>query len=122
MEALKQRFIKLFEASGWTQAEAARRLEMTRGGVNGIITGNTVPSPGAVKLLELLVAENGNAVAHEIKQSGPSYGVEAKLAALPENERAEVLEIFNAIVQQAERRVSYTKKRAKPGAPGSAAS
>ena len=95
---------------------------MTRGGVNGIITGNTVPSPGAVKLLELLVAENGNAVAHEIKQSGPSYGVEAKLAALPENERAEVLEIFNAIVQQAERRVSYTKKRAKPGAPGSAAS
>jgi len=95
---------------------------MTRGGVNGIITGNTVPSAAAVKLLEMLVAETGKLSSMELNKASVSYGVEAKLAALPENERNEVLEIFNTIVEQAERRVSYTKKRARPGAPGSAAS
>lgn len=38
-------------------------MEMTRGGINGIITGPTVPSAGAVKLLEMLVMENGGTLA-----------------------------------------------------------
>ena len=46
-EPLKKEFIQLFKLSGWTQAEVARQLELTRGGVNGIITGRTVPKkPG----------------------------------------------------------------------------
>lgn len=34
-------------------------MEMTRGGINGIVTGPTVPSAGAVKLLEMLAMESG---------------------------------------------------------------
>ena len=47
--------MRLFEASSWTQAEVARQLEITRGGVNGIITGRTVPSHATVKLFKLIL-------------------------------------------------------------------
>jgi DNA-binding XRE family transcriptional regulator len=52
---LKKEFIEYYKKSGWTQAEAARQLELTRGGVNGIITGPTVPSLATVKLFKLLL-------------------------------------------------------------------
>src|SRR5947207_4546725 len=54
-EPLKKEFIQLFKVSGWTQAEVARQLELTRGGVNGIITGKTVPSQATVKLFRLIL-------------------------------------------------------------------
>ncbi len=59
MNGLKNRFIELFSASGWSQAEVARRLEMTRGGVNGIVTGDSVPSAAAVKLFEMILSSEG---------------------------------------------------------------
>jgi transcriptional regulator with XRE-family HTH domain len=60
---LKREFISLFKASGWTQAEVARQLELTRGGVNGIITGSTVPSQATLKLFKLiLLAEKPKAM------------------------------------------------------------
>jgi len=60
---LKREFINLFKASGWTQAEVARQLELTRGGVNGIITGSTVPSQATLKLFKLiLLAEKPEAM------------------------------------------------------------
>jgi transcriptional regulator with XRE-family HTH domain len=60
---LKAEFLQLFEASGWTQAEVARQLELTRGGVNGIITGGTVPSNATLKLFKLiLLSEKPEAV------------------------------------------------------------
>jgi len=52
---LKKQFIELYEQSGWSQAEVARQLELTRGGVNGIITGPTVPSLATVKLFQLVL-------------------------------------------------------------------
>lgn len=54
-EPLKKEFIQLFKLSGWTQAEVARQLELTRGGVNGIITGRTIPSHATVKLFRLIL-------------------------------------------------------------------
>jgi transcriptional regulator with XRE-family HTH domain len=60
---LKLEFLQLFKASGWTQAEVARQLELTRGGVNGIITGRTVPSHATLKLFKLiLLAEKPEAI------------------------------------------------------------
>ena len=59
MNGLKHKFIELFSSSGWSQAEVARRLEMTRGGVNGIVTGDAVPSPAAVKLFEMILESEG---------------------------------------------------------------
>ena len=55
MHPLKKEFLNLFEASGWSQAEVARKLEMTRGGINGIVTGETVPSVATVKLFRLIL-------------------------------------------------------------------
>ena len=55
MHPLKKQFIELYEKSGWSQAEVARQLELTRGGVNGIITGPTVPSLATVKLFQLIL-------------------------------------------------------------------
>lgn len=49
----------MFESTGWSQAEAARRMDMTRGGINGIITGPTIPSAASVKLLEMLLVDHG---------------------------------------------------------------
>jgi len=51
----KAEFIALFRRSGWSQAELARKLEMTRGGVNGVITGRTSPSAMALRLFRLIL-------------------------------------------------------------------
>jgi len=56
VDPFKQEFIALFELSGWSQAEAARQLHLTRGGVNGIITGKASVSASTVELLRLKVA------------------------------------------------------------------
>jgi hypothetical protein len=66
---LKKEFIELYRTSGWTQAEAARQLELTRGGVNGIITGPTVPSLATVKLFRLIL-ESPPGVLRKTGQTG----------------------------------------------------
>jgi transcriptional regulator with XRE-family HTH domain len=55
----KARFIELFERSGWSQAEVARQLEMTRGGVNGIITGDANVSISVLRHFEMVLQSNG---------------------------------------------------------------
>ncbi len=55
MHPRKKEFIELFEASGWTQAEAARQLGISRGGVNGIVTGETIPSEITMRLFRLIM-------------------------------------------------------------------
>jgi transcriptional regulator with XRE-family HTH domain len=62
LKTLKQRFIELYVASGWSQAELARRMDKTRGGINGIITGETSPDPSSVKFLETLLLQAGKAI------------------------------------------------------------
>ena len=57
MNPQKAEFIELARRSGWSQAEIARKLEMTRGGVNGIITGPTIPSLVALKLFRMTLAQ-----------------------------------------------------------------
>jgi transcriptional regulator with XRE-family HTH domain len=69
MDPLKREFIELFEASGWSQAELGRRIDMTRGGVNGIITGDAVPSMAAVRLFRLVLAQVNPKAASQV-----SYG------------------------------------------------
>jgi transcriptional regulator with XRE-family HTH domain len=62
LKTLKQRFIELYNASGWKQAELARRMDKTRGGINGIITGDTSPDPSSVKMLEMLMLQAGKTI------------------------------------------------------------
>ena len=104
VDAKKAEFIELFRRSGWSQAELARKLEMTRGGVNGYITGPTIPSATALRLFRLtLMGERPEALATA------SPGEEAALApwerqvihalrGLAPRDRARVLEWFTAML------------------------
>ena len=49
-------FVRLLTAAGWSQAEAARRLQITPGAVSQICSGKTLPRPALLNLLKLLVA------------------------------------------------------------------
>jgi hypothetical protein len=85
---LKKEFIELFQSSGWTQAEVARQLELTRGGVNGIITGCTVPSQATVKLFKLiLLSEKPEAVSAAARPTSLQYAEEYWLRELIEEMR-----------------------------------
>jgi transcriptional regulator with XRE-family HTH domain len=55
MHPLKKEFIEMFEASGWSQADIARKLELTPGGVSSIIKGDHIPSMTTVKLFRLIL-------------------------------------------------------------------
>ena len=46
----------MFARTQWSQAELARKLELTPGGVSGIVKGPTNPSASLLKLLQLVVA------------------------------------------------------------------
>ncbi len=47
--------MSLVKASGWSQAEVARRLHITPGAVSQICNGHTRPRPGTVNLLKMLI-------------------------------------------------------------------
>lgn len=85
---LKQEFLELFQSSGWTQAEVARQLELTRGGVNGIITGRTVPSNATVKLFKLiLLSQQPEAMSAAARPASVQYAEEAWVRELMEEMR-----------------------------------
>jgi len=55
MDSRTEEFISLVKASGWSQAEVARRLHITPGAVSQICNGHTRPRPGTVNLLKMLI-------------------------------------------------------------------
>jgi transcriptional regulator with XRE-family HTH domain len=57
VEPENKRFVELMETVGWTQAETARRLHMSSGGVNQIVKGTVRPSPQTLALLVRVVAD-----------------------------------------------------------------
>lgn len=111
MDPLKKEFIALFELSAWSQAEAARQLHLTRGGVNGIITGKASVSKGLVELLRLKVAVLGKPL-HGMVSVADESGMDARLSRLPACERAAALELMKVIIQHAEKRTKASSSRA----------
>jgi hypothetical protein len=55
VDPLKREFIDLARRSGWHDAEIARQLELTRGGVHGLLKGDTVPSRSILKLFQMVL-------------------------------------------------------------------
>ena len=104
MHPLKKEFIELYRQSGWTQAEAARQLELTRGGVNGIITGPTVPSLATVKLFRLILesprpkSEASGGERHSEDWAEPLL---EELRKLEEGQRSRLVGAFREIVRAA---------------------
>jgi hypothetical protein len=91
---LKSEFLRLAKRSKWTQAEIARQLDLTRGGVHGIVKGDTVPSRALVRLFQFVLAEKapaggaawtrgaGKASTRATRSGGGFYGSE-ELRAVP---------------------------------------
>ena len=97
-------FSRLLTAARWSQAEAARRLQITPGAVSQICSGKTQPRAATLNLLKLMIArENPKALAlHESEAWRALEHWEKELLAdlrqLPERERLRLLPIFRQMV------------------------
>jgi len=104
LDALKAEFKRLFEASGWSQAEAARQLDLTRGGVNGIVTGPNSVSEATVRLFRYVLAEKGIILGDQahgpIRETAGESDLELwkRRAKAAEKENAEIKAILRALI------------------------
>jgi transcriptional regulator with XRE-family HTH domain len=103
-------FLELMAAAGWSQAEVARQLEITSGGVSQIARGHVTPSPVTLRLLRLLV--HGTTAASEGAGTVPAYA-QGLIRALEEIEP----EMREVVIDTALRLAKAYKKRpsSKPG-------
>jgi transcriptional regulator with XRE-family HTH domain len=58
-DPLAREFAALLGATGWSQAEAARKLQITRGAISQIMSGRTRPRASTLNLLRLLARDDG---------------------------------------------------------------
>lgn len=99
MDPKKQEFKRLLDLSGWTQAEAARKLELTRGGVNGLVTGKSVPSQATLKLFRLILESERPEALHE---TAPEYRV-------TKNRAVELLNQIRGLQDELEKEISSNR-------------
>ena len=102
MKPVKREFLQLASRSGWSQAELARQLELTRGGVHGIVKGKTSPSPGLLKLLKLVLAqEKPEALTGALleRTRGSGHELLSELDHLPEDVRVECVKHITGLVR-----------------------
>lgn len=103
VSTLKRDFIELAKASGWSQAEIARQLELTRGGVNGIITGTKEPSKAMVRLLYLvLMSEKPEIFKGRPDLKEPGVSPENLGVAVKRGRRGPMIDLFDALMQLGE--------------------
>jgi transcriptional regulator with XRE-family HTH domain len=58
MKSKAQEFVRFMELAGWSQAETARRLNLTPGAVSQICNGKTEPRQATLNLLKLTLLSN----------------------------------------------------------------
>lgn len=64
-------FISLWEASGWTKAETARRLDLSRSAIGKFVEGTTMPSVQTLRLFKFVLAsERPGALTGTLKGAG----------------------------------------------------
>lgn len=118
----KREFAALADHTGWTQAELARKLEITRGGINGLVKGPTVPSPALLKLLRMIVAaEKPDSMPPPEPVPEPELAEKRRLKRLTEilgeldgHDQAELLLSFISIVR------AFSRRRASSAADAAA--
>ena len=100
----KSEFVSLMKAAGWSQAETARRLQITPGAVSQICNGKTVPRPAIINLLRLLIAHE-NPEALKLHDSATQAGLQPwarqlveALSNLPDKEREQALTPIKAMI------------------------
>ena len=61
MKKESREFVRLLKIANWSQADAARKLQITPGAVSQICSGTTRPRAVTLKLLRVLVAQKQDA-------------------------------------------------------------
>ncbi len=92
------------ELAGWSQAETARRLDLTPGAVSQICNGKTQPRQATLNLLKLTLLSNRRTVQRlERPPSGPLADWELELLhplrALSADQRESLLMAFRGILK-----------------------
>jgi transcriptional regulator with XRE-family HTH domain len=98
-------FLRLLHHAGWSQAEAARRLQITPGAVSQICSGRTQARASTLNLLRLMVAQDLAAARRARKSdprpAAPSWEEEllAPIRRLPESSRHRLLAALKPMIQ-----------------------
>jgi transcriptional regulator with XRE-family HTH domain len=100
-----EEFVRLIGAAHWTQAEAARRLQMTPGAVSQICSGRTRPRASTLNLLKMIMgAEHPEILSqHERNRATGLAPWESELLdslrRLPEAKRERLLPAFKELIK-----------------------
>ncbi len=93
-------------------------MDKTRGGINGIITGETQPDPSSVKLLEMLLLSEGKFSVDVLHESSPPYAqpripdiasLSGKLAEINEYS-PEKFQAAKTVIEAIHKEVNYKSK------------
>jgi transcriptional regulator with XRE-family HTH domain len=102
MKKAAREFVNLLEIAGWSQARAARCLDLTAGAISQICTGKTSPRPTTLALLRVLVQMNGElpAPVPNPGQRLAAWEVELleSLRRFPSRQRQKILEAFHQML------------------------
>ena len=116
MEQENREFMQLLEASGWSQAEAARRLHLAPSNISQYKSNTNRPSRQVLELFKLLLlSENSSALKANASKATESVRLldseERELAKLPPDEREEVIKLVRDVLSIASK--ARGKKRGK---------
>jgi transcriptional regulator with XRE-family HTH domain len=104
LKAKAQEFVRLIEQAGWSQAETARRLDLTPGAVSQICNGKTQPRQATLNLLRLILISTPRTLkrlAQPRRDRLVDWELELlnPLRALSADQRKSLLSAFGAILE-----------------------
>jgi transcriptional regulator with XRE-family HTH domain len=121
---LKQEFRDLLQASGWSQAEAARQLAMTPSALSQIVRENSPVRPSLVtlRLFGLLLWTKRPGAARRLARRQPERRAEKweqdlirALRRIPLKTRRPILSVLYAMIEAARSKGAAAKKPRSPG-------
>jgi transcriptional regulator with XRE-family HTH domain len=124
---LKQEFRDLLQASGWSQAEAARQLGMTPSALSQIVRENSLvrPSPVTLRLFGLLLRRQlavgaGKAGRPEGRRRGEQWEKDLirALRRIPPRTRKPILSVLYAMMDAAWNKGADGGRRRRPAGKG----
>jgi transcriptional regulator with XRE-family HTH domain len=81
MHPRNQEFLGMAKLCGWSQAEIARQLHLTRGAVSQIFHGKTHPHPRTLYLFEMILAKEENTGLNRVERTPGLDGWESEVVA-----------------------------------------
>jgi hypothetical protein len=124
---LKQEFRDLLQASGWSQAEAARQLAMTPSALSQIVRENSPvrPSPVTLRLFGLLLWPKRPGAARRLARCRLDGRAEEweqhlirALRRIPPKTRRPILGVLYAMIEAARSKGAGGRNRRRPGRHG----